>query len=112
MTKANLFIFIIIIAIATGIILSLYAMYVNDKSDSSTLKSMLSDTVITANIKSKIIAESEIESLSIHVETISGQVTLRGNVPNNDIKTKVEGIVTNTEGVNAIRSYLQVDEVT
>lgn len=109
MTKTNLFIFIIIIATATATVLALYI--VNNRLGSSILKNMVSDTVITANIKSKIIAESDVEALSIHAETVNGQVTLKGNVPSDVVKTKVEGIAMNTEGVNAVQSCLEVDGI-
>jgi len=76
--------------------------------ESSAVKNVVSDSAITAAIKSKFIADSDIKSLSIHVETVNGKVTLSGQVPSIAMKKKAIDIAENTDGVIEVISKLSV----
>ncbi|ETN98758.1 transport-associated protein [Reticulomyxa filosa] len=76
--------------------------------ESSTVKNVVSDSAITAAVKSKFIADSDIKSLSIHVETVNGKVTLIGQVPSAAMKEKAIDIAKNSDGVAEVISKLTV----
>lgn len=84
-------------------------LHAEDSNEKSALKNVMPDAAITTSIKGKLLADSEIKSLNIHVETINGKVTLTGKIPNKEIKERVASIANNTEGVKAV--IVQLDEV-
>jgi hyperosmotically inducible protein len=69
---------------------------------SKDVKTAISDTAITAAIKSKYLADDAIKSLDIHIETINARVTLTGIVPNEETKKHAELIAKNTNGVKEV----------
>ncbi len=78
------------------------------QSEKSTVKNMISDSAITASIKSDFLADSAINGLGIHVETTNGIVTLTGTVPSGDMKARAESIAQSTNGVKEVVSKLRI----
>lgn len=74
----------------------------------SSMENVIPDTAITANIKGKLLAEQTINSTVIHVETTNGKVVITGEVPDEEVKIKVESIAKNTDGVKEVQSLLQL----
>ena len=68
----------------------------------------LDDKLLTARIKTKLIAEPGIRSLSIDVDTVNGVVTLTGVVKNEEQRRRVLEIVRATKGVKAVVDNLTV----
>lgn len=68
----------------------------------------ISDTAITAKIKSNLIADKDIKSLSISVTTDKGIVTLSGNVENALQKQKAVTIATEVKGVKSVNDELTI----
>ena len=62
----------------------------------------------TATIKAKLLKESSLASLTIHVDTTDGVVTLFGTVPNHEAIAKAIELALDTEGVQRVVSTLQV----
>ncbi len=77
--------------------------------ESSSVSHIIPDSAITAALKAKFLADERINGLDIHVETINGEVTLVGMVPNESIKERAEAIANNTNGVKNIVSKLKVE---
>lgn len=69
---------------------------------------VIDDTVITAKIKADLLAEKDLKSLQISVETQKGQVILSGFVDNQATKEKAEVIVAKVEGVKSVKNSLVV----
>jgi osmotically-inducible protein OsmY len=66
------------------------------------------DTAITGKVKSELAADSQTKSLHIHVKTVAGVVTLRGEVPSTEMCSHVEHKVAGMDGVNWVRNELHV----
>lgn len=76
--------------------------------ETSTANNVISDSAITAAIKSKYLADSKVKGLQIHVTTINGKVTLTGQVPNDDMEENAIAIARDTDGVKEVISKLEV----
>ncbi|MBA8667534.1 BON domain-containing protein [Holosporaceae bacterium 'Namur'] len=101
------------LAIATSIVALGTANIANAKvststDHSSTVKNLVPDSAITASIKSEFLADSTINGLSIHVETINGVVTLTGNVPSEDMKNRAISIAQSRDGVKKVVSKMKI----
>ncbi|MGH8736822.1 MAG: BON domain-containing protein [Burkholderiales bacterium] len=66
------------------------------------------DTRVTAEIKRKLLADPELSSLGISVDTTDGRVTLAGTVSSADLIGKAMLLALETEGVRQVVSTLQV----
>lgn len=66
------------------------------------------NTRTTATIKAKLLKESSLASLTIHVNTTEGVVTLSGTVPSHEAIAKAMELALETEGVQKVVSTLQV----
>ena len=66
------------------------------------------DTAITGKVKSELAADSQTKSLHIHVKTVAGVVTLRGEVPSSEMSEHVEHKVAGMDGVKRVRNELHV----
>jgi|SRR5438309_2881440 len=66
------------------------------------------DARITAAIKAKLVASSDLSALSISVNTTSGVVTLSGTVPTPEHISKAMLLAMDTDGVTEVISTLQV----
>jgi hyperosmotically inducible periplasmic protein len=62
----------------------------------------------TATIKAKLLNESSLASLTIHVDTTDGVVTLSGTVPSHEAIAKAVELALETDGVKKVVSTLQV----
>lgn len=69
---------------------------------------MMSDSTITAKIKSKYVSDSGIKGRNVHVSTNNGEVTLTGEVTSNEMREKAVTTARNTEGVREVNSELKV----
>ncbi len=68
----------------------------------------IDDTVITAKVKSALIANDDIKSLAISVETLKGVVQLSGFVNNADQKMMAAREAGSVQGVIEVRNNLIV----
>lgn len=74
---------------------------------------LASDSVITTKIKAKMLADKEISSLNIGVETNNGVVTLSGTVPTDNQASAVIETAAATDGVkNVETTHLVVQKST
>lgn len=67
-----------------------------------------SDAWITTKLKLALLTESNLNSNSVHVDTIEGRVTLYGKVINESQKTKAEAAAKDIDGVGEVRNLLQI----
>lgn len=110
MTKTNLFLYTTAFAIISfGLI-----MPVNDANasenitESSNLKNVISDTAITAAVKTKFLADRKIKASDIIVETVNGKVFLAGSVEDKVTEDRVMLLAKNTNGVKEVDSKLVI----
>ena len=66
----------------------------------------ISDTVITAKVKSNLHGNKITNAGDIHVETIAGVVTLTGTVPSSDASITAEQVTGQTDGVKGVHNEL------
>jgi len=66
------------------------------------------DTRITADVKRKLVADPELSSLTISVNTTNGRVTLSGSVSSPELIGKAILLAMETDGVREVLSTLQV----
>jgi osmotically-inducible protein OsmY len=71
-------------------------------------REMLGDAAITARIKAKLVADPEIKSLHIDVDTVDGRVALNGKVSSADQRAEAEKLASHTDGVKSIVNLIQV----
>jgi hyperosmotically inducible protein len=70
---------------------------------------MLDDATISAKVKAKLVADPEVKSLRIDVDTVDGRVALNGTVTSDDQKAEAEKLARHTEGVKSVANLLQVN---
>jgi hyperosmotically inducible protein len=66
------------------------------------------DAAITAKVKTKFLADSDVKGLSIDVDTKDGVVTLSGSADKAGNVDKAVAIATGTEGVKSVENKLTV----
>ena len=68
----------------------------------------IDDASITTAVKAKFVGDKTINSASIKVETLNGEVMLSGFAKSWDEKSNAENIARNTEGVKRVRNDIVV----
>lgn len=68
----------------------------------------IEDTVITAKVKSALLADSTVKGLNIEVETQQGTVTLSGNAKSDMERTQAEKLAMGIEGVRGVVNRISV----
>lgn len=71
-------------------------------------KQALSDTAITAAVKTKLTADDELKLLDISVETVEGRAVLSGFAPNETARERATRIAGTVDGVVAVDNKLTV----
>jgi hyperosmotically inducible periplasmic protein len=69
---------------------------------------VVSDATITAQVKSKLLWNTNTDGLDINVDTRNGRVTLSGEVDTAQSRSIAERLANNTSGVNAVNNRLTV----
>jgi hyperosmotically inducible protein len=75
-------------------------------SSSSSAGQVTDDSAITAKVKSALLADPDISSLKINVDTTKGVVTLKGEIKTMALRKKVESIVRGVDGVKGVDNQL------
>jgi hyperosmotically inducible periplasmic protein len=66
------------------------------------------DSVVTAKVKSALVADSAVKAHDINVKTRKGEVVLSGNVDNEAQIDRAVQIVSNVDGVKSVSNRLSV----
>ena len=74
----------------------------------STPENAASDSVITAKIKAKYLADKHVGALDIHVETNNGHVNLAGEAPTNGIRDRAITLAKQVKGVRSVKSAIRI----
>lgn len=69
---------------------------------------VLDDAAITARVKAKLIADPEINSFHIDVDTVDGRVALNGKVSSAEQRAEAEDLARGTQGVRQVVNLIQV----
>jgi hyperosmotically inducible periplasmic protein len=69
---------------------------------------VIDDAVITAKVKSSLLADSGTKGLKIDVDTKSGVVHLKGNVASDSERTLAQNLAAKIEGVKSVENKLAV----
>jgi hyperosmotically inducible periplasmic protein len=76
----------------------------------NTVKTNVSDSAITADVKAKLLADPGTKVFDIHVETNRGVVTLHGTVRSTAEKELAERLAKSADGVKAVDNDLIVKD--
>jgi hyperosmotically inducible periplasmic protein len=71
-------------------------------------KRVVSDTAITASIKTDYLKDPDLSVLKIDVDTRSGVVTLNGLAENEEARLRAERIAQSVKGVVEVRNFLVI----
>jgi hypothetical protein len=66
------------------------------------------DATVTTRVKSALIAEPDLKSLAINVDTTAGVVTLKGTANSQESRQKAEQVASSIEGVRTVKNELVV----
>jgi hyperosmotically inducible protein len=80
------------------------------KSAAQKTENYLSDSEITAAVKTKFLADSKVSALKIGVETNNGVVTLSGAVGTSAEKTEAVKVARGTDGVKRVVDKLTIEK--
>ena len=76
--------------------------------ESGSAGAYIDDAAVTAEVKARILAQKGLDSLDISVETVKGEVTLTGEVENQEQISMAESSAAKVEGVKKITNRLTV----
>lgn len=68
------------------------------------------DTLVTSAVKTALLADADIKSLDISVETVKGQVQLTGTVDNQGQIDQAGRIARAAEGASSVRNELRIKQ--
>ncbi len=78
------------------------------KDTAQEMKGAVSDSWLTSKAKIALFADDRVKGREVHVETVNGQVFLRGKVDSDEAKGAAEEIAKGVEGVKGVKNDLQV----
>lgn len=71
-------------------------------------RELMSDTLITSNIKRKLFNDEEVSGFTVHVETVGGKVYLQGIVANSSQRQRAATLAGEVDGVTSIVNLLRI----
>ncbi len=78
------------------------------RAGSSTLGSRIDDTAVTGRVKAALLADADIKSLDISVQTVQGAVQLTGFVDNQAQIDRANTLAAAAEGARSVKNELMV----
>ena len=78
------------------------------KEAGETTKQIVEDTAVTARVRTALLAEKNVKSADIAVETFQGTVILRGNVPDRNQVELAGKVAQSVDGAKALDNRLTV----
>ena len=78
------------------------------QAHSDGMSAMITDTVITAKVQSKLTGETRLKKSEVRVTTTNGVVTLDGSASDSDAKALAEALTKLVEGVKSVDNNLKV----
>lgn len=79
-------------------------------SSNRTPGTQVDDAAITAAVKGKLAADTDINPFNIDVDTNEGVVTLQGRVEKEEARTKAEQLARETDGVSRVVNLIKVGD--
>jgi hyperosmotically inducible protein len=77
-------------------------------ANAETSKQYVKSSAITADVKAKLLADTDVKSLHISVKTIHNKVILTGHVDTSDQKEKAGTIASSCDGVGSVVNKLVI----
>jgi len=68
----------------------------------------IDDTMITAKVKSALLADSTVKGMDINVDTVGGTVTLSGTAKSQAERSQAEALASSVEGVRNVVNRINV----
>ena len=86
---------------------------INDiKVGEQTVGERVDDATITARVKAKLAASSQLNPFDIQDNTVEGEVSLTGRVATEAERTEAERLARETDGVRRVRNLVEVGDLT
>ena len=79
-------------------------------SSNRTPGTQVDDAAITASVKAKLAADTEINPFNIDVDANEGVVTLQGRVEKAEARTRAEELARETDGVTRVINLIKVGD--
>jgi len=70
----------------------------------------MDDAAITAQVKTRLLADDQTRTININVDTEAGVVTLRGTVPTEAAKARAEEVAKAVDGVQVVANSLLIGD--
>lgn len=96
--------------IAALCLLVVFTLALGACSSTQTVGEQVDDAGITAAVKAKLTADTDINSFNIDVDTVDGVVTLTGKVAQADARSKAEQYARDTDGVKRVNNLITVGD--
>lgn len=96
------------LSLIIGLLLMVALMSCAGSRTRETTGEYLDDSVITTKVKYALLADPDVKSLDISVETFKGVVQLSGFVNNAEQARKAAGIAKSVQGVRSVKNSLVV----
>jgi hyperosmotically inducible protein len=77
--------------------------------DERSASQIADDAALTAAVKARLIASSEVRALGVNVDTYEAVVILKGEVDSRDQRSAAERLARATRGVKGVRNELTVE---
>ena len=78
------------------------------KETTGEVKGAVSDSWLTSKTKIALFADDRVKGRDVRIETVNGEVYLRGKVDSEEAKTAASEIAKSVEGVKSVKNDLQV----
>lgn len=78
------------------------------KDTATEMKGAVSDSWLTSKTKIALFADDRVKGRDVRVETVKGEVFLRGKVDSEEAKAAATDVAKGTEGVKSVKNDLQV----
>jgi hyperosmotically inducible protein len=78
------------------------------QSAANTAEKAIDDSMITAKVKSALLADATVKGLKINVDTVGGTVTLTGTAASDVERSQAERVATGIEGVRGVVNRINV----
>lgn len=101
--------FAIATAFVCAIVFTLANAAVSEATNTAALGASVDDSVITAKIKSALVADRDVKAFDIHVQTRHGEVLLSGSVESQAQVERAVTIAKKIDGVRRIENRMRVE---
>jgi hyperosmotically inducible protein len=110
-TKENVMSIVKKLLVMVGMVVISATTITSHAATTASATTYVKDSAITADVKAKLLADTDVKSLHISVRTMHHKVILTGHVETTDQKEKAGSIASSADGVTSVENKLMVKAV-